>query len=47
MIGLFDSEIERERPVAAGGTLHSSVQVERIEEEEEARESLELRCLAI
>lgn len=45
VIGLFDSERERET-VAAGGTLHSSVDLEGTENEE-ARESLELRCLAI
>jgi hypothetical protein len=45
VIGLFDSEREKET-VAAGGTLHSSVDLEGTEMEE-ARESLELRCLAI
>ena len=45
VIGLFDSQRDRET-VAAGGTLHSSVDLEGTEGEE-ARESLELRCLAI
>ncbi|KAJ9638024.1 hypothetical protein H2204_004615 [Knufia peltigerae] len=45
VIGLFDSDRDRET-VAAGGTLHSSVDLPGTEDEE-ARESLELRCLAI
>jgi hypothetical protein len=45
VIGLFDSQRDKET-VAAGGTLHSSVDLEGTENEE-ARESLELRCLAI
>jgi hypothetical protein len=45
VIGLFDSERDKET-VAAGGTLHSSVDLEGTENEE-PRESLELRCLAI
>ena len=45
VIGLFDSERDSET-VAAGGTLHSSVDLEGTEDEE-ARESVELRCLAI
>jgi hypothetical protein len=45
VIGLFDSERDKET-VAAGGTLHSSVDLPGTENEE-ARESLELRCLAI
>ncbi|OCT52860.1 GA4 desaturase [Cladophialophora carrionii] len=45
VIGLFDSERDKET-VAAGGTLHSSVDLEGTENEE-ARESIELRCLAI
>ena len=46
VIGLFDSAREKEDPVAAGGTLHSSVELEGVDAEP-ARESLELRCLAI
>jgi len=45
VIGLFDSERDKET-VAAGGTLHSSVDLPGTEGED-ARESLELRCLAI
>lgn len=45
VIGLFDSERDSET-VAAGGTLHSSVDLPGTEGED-ARESLELRCLAI
>jgi hypothetical protein len=45
VIGLFDSERDKET-VAAGGTLHSSVDLPGTEGEE-PRESLELRCLAI
>lgn len=45
VIGLFDSERDHET-VAAGGTLHSSVDLPGTEAEE-ARESLELRCLAV
>ncbi|KAK3320260.1 GA4 desaturase [Cercophora scortea] len=46
VIGLFDSGMEREGGVASGGTLHSSVELEG-REGEEARESLELRCLCV
>lgn len=46
VIGLFDSAREGEG-LAAGGAMHSSVELEGQEGEEEARESLELRCLAI
>ena len=45
VIGLFDSERDKDT-VAAGGTLHSSVDIEGTDGME-ARESLELRCLAI
>ncbi|KAK5061187.1 hypothetical protein LTR84_007729 [Exophiala bonariae] len=45
VIGLFDSDRDAET-VAAGGTLHSSVDLPGTEAEE-PRESLELRCLAI
>ncbi|KAI1624984.1 hypothetical protein EDD37DRAFT_372541 [Exophiala viscosa] len=45
VIGLFDSERDKET-VAAGGTLHSSVDLPGTENEE-PRESVELRCLAI
>lgn len=45
VIGLFDSHRDKET-VAAGGTLHSSVDLPGTEAEP-ARESLELRCLAI
>ncbi|KIW11480.1 hypothetical protein PV08_10780 [Exophiala spinifera] len=45
VIGLFDSDRDKET-VAAGGTLHSSVDLPGTENEE-PRESLELRCLAI
>lgn len=45
VIGLFDSDRDSET-VAAGGTLHSSVDLPGTEGEE-PRESLELRCLAI
>jgi hypothetical protein len=45
VIGLFDSERDKDT-VAAGGTLHSSVDLPGTEAEE-ARESVELRCLAI
>ncbi|OQV01068.1 hypothetical protein CLAIMM_06479 [Cladophialophora immunda] len=45
VIGLFDSNRDKET-VAAGGTLHSSVDLPGTEDEE-PRESLELRCLAI
>ena len=46
VIGLFDSDREKADPVAGGGTLHSSVELEGVEGEA-ARESLEFRCLAI
>ena len=45
VIGLFDSNRDKET-VAAGGTLHSSVDLEGTEDEE-PRQSIELRCLAI
>lgn len=45
VIGLFDSDRDKDT-VAAGGTLHSSVDLPGTENEE-ARESLELRCLAV
>jgi hypothetical protein len=45
VIGLFDSSMEGVNK-ASGGTLHSSVELEGAENEE-ARESLELRCLAV
>ncbi|KAH0845913.1 hypothetical protein AYO21_07012 [Fonsecaea monophora] len=45
VISLFDSNRDKET-VAAGGTLHSSVDLPGTENEE-PRESLELRCLAI
>ena len=45
VIGLFDSEMEGVNK-ASGGTLHSSVELEEAVGEE-ARESLELRCLAV
>lgn len=45
VIGLFDSDRDKDS-VAAGGTLHSSVDLPGTEDEE-PRESLELRCLAI
>lgn len=45
VIGLFDSDRDKET-VAAGGTLHSSVDLEG-RDDEEPRESLELRVLAI
>ncbi|ORY60639.1 uncharacterized protein BCR38DRAFT_43683 [Pseudomassariella vexata] len=46
VIGLFDSHAEREGGKTAGGTLHSSVDLLGTEGEE-ARESLELRCICI
>ncbi|KAJ9145432.1 GA4 desaturase [Pleurostoma richardsiae] len=46
VIGLFDSDVEKEGGTAAGGTLHSSVELPGTEEEQ-ARESLELRCLCV
>ncbi|KAK3690241.1 GA4 desaturase [Podospora appendiculata] len=46
VIGLFDSGMEREGGIASGGTLHSSVELAG-REGEEARESLELRCLCV
>ena len=45
VIGLFDSAMEGVNK-ASGGTLHSSVELEGAEDEE-VRESLELRCLAV
>jgi hypothetical protein len=46
VIGLFDSEMEGVNR-ASGGTLHASVELEGGKEGEEARESLEVRCLAV
>lgn len=46
IIGLWDSNKENDGGCSAGGTLHSSVELEG-KENEEARESIELRCLAI
>ncbi|EXJ88814.1 hypothetical protein A1O3_01878 [Capronia epimyces CBS 606.96] len=45
VVGLFDSDRDKDT-VAAGGTLHSSVDLPGTENEE-PRESIELRCLAI
>ena len=49
VIGLFDSEMEGKGFKGAGGTLHSSVEIVGGEDGhmEEARESLEVRCLCI
>jgi len=46
IIQLFDSEAEREGRGVAGGVMHSSVHLEGTEAEE-ARESVEVRCLVI
>ncbi|KAI0014512.1 hypothetical protein F4780DRAFT_249976 [Xylariomycetidae sp. FL0641] len=46
IIGLFDSGVEGKNGKASGSTLHSSVDLPGTEHEE-ARESLELRCLCI
>ncbi|KAI0123975.1 hypothetical protein BJ170DRAFT_637762 [Xylariales sp. AK1849] len=46
IIRLFDSDAEKEGGKASGGTLHSSVDLPGTEGEE-ARESLELRCLCV
>ncbi|KAH8893078.1 GA4 desaturase [Thozetella sp. PMI_491] len=46
VIGLFDSHAEKDGGKASGGTLHSSVDLPGTEDEE-ARESIELRCLCI
>ena len=46
IIGLWDSSREKDGGCSSGGTLHSSVELDD-KENEEARESLELRCLAI
>lgn len=46
VVAFFDSEAERENPKTAGGTLHSSVHLPGTEDEE-ARESLEMRCLCV
>jgi hypothetical protein len=46
VIQLFDSEAEREGRGVAGGVMHSSVGIEGTEQEE-ARESVEVRCCAI
>lgn len=45
VLGLWDSDRERDS-VAAGGAMHSSAELQG-REGEEARESLELRCMAI
>ncbi|KAK9777067.1 putative ga4 desaturase protein [Seiridium cardinale] len=46
VIGLFDSHAEKYGGKASGGTLHCSTELPGTEEEE-ARQSLELRCLCI
>ena len=46
IIRIFDSEAERDNRGVAGGTMPSSVYLEGTEEEE-ARESVEVRCLVI
>jgi len=46
IIQLFDSEAEREGRGVAGGVMHSSVHIEGTEDEE-ARESVEVRCTVI
>ncbi|KAH7407984.1 hypothetical protein BKA64DRAFT_436375 [Cadophora sp. MPI-SDFR-AT-0126] len=46
VIQLFDSEAEKEDRGVAGGVMHSSVSIEGTENEE-ARESVEVRCIAI
>lgn len=46
VIQLFDSDAEKEGRGVAGGVMHSSVTIEGTEEEE-ARESVEVRCIAI
>lgn len=46
VIQLFDSEAEKNSLGVAGGVMHSSVQIEGTEEEE-ARESVEVRCIVI
>ncbi|KAG4415944.1 hypothetical protein IFR04_010894 [Cadophora malorum] len=46
IIQLFDSEAEKEGRGVAGGVMHSSVNIEGTENEE-ARESVEVRCIAI
>jgi hypothetical protein len=46
VIQLFDSEAEKEGRGVAGGVMHSAVTLEGTEEEE-ARESVEVRCCAI
>ncbi|KAH7356411.1 hypothetical protein BKA65DRAFT_592029 [Rhexocercosporidium sp. MPI-PUGE-AT-0058] len=46
VIQLFDSDAERERRGVAGGVMHSSVSIQGTEEED-ARESVEVRCIAI
>jgi hypothetical protein len=46
VIQLFDSEAEKEGRGVAGGVMHSAVSLEGTEEEE-ARESVEVRCCAI
>lgn len=47
VIGLWDSSVEEPGKLGFGGTFHSSVDLEGAENEQEPRESLELRCLAI
>lgn len=47
VIGLWDSGFEEPGKLGFGGTFHSSVDLEGAEQQEEPRESLELRCLAI
>lgn len=46
VIQLFDSEAEKNGLGVAGGVMHSSVELEGMEEEE-ARESIEVRCTVI
>ncbi|KAK0106854.1 hypothetical protein ONS95_003576 [Cadophora gregata] len=46
VIQLFDSDAEKEGRGGAGGVMHSSVSIEGTENEE-ARESVEVRCIAI
>ncbi|ETN44919.1 uncharacterized protein HMPREF1541_09794 [Cyphellophora europaea CBS 101466] len=47
VIGLWDSSFEEPGKLGFGGTFHSSVDLDGAETEQEPRESLELRCLAI
>ncbi|KAI1392050.1 GA4 desaturase [Hypoxylon trugodes] len=46
ILKFFDSDAEKDGCTASGGTFHSSVELPRTENEE-ARESLEIRCLCI